>query len=171
MTHLDRSLCLILATTQDVHIRQQQLISLLMDVLQQQPDPVLVNLIIITLDKHGILAYHFIPDDQDEESQTDILEEGHVENSNNTRIQYFPKQINDRCLVRLGPIVLELWNDEGYSDLLRGARDLCQLKNINPKFDSPSTTNSAYKILPDSRMANYFDDVRQGVTSASLSGE
>mmetsp|Transcript_35218 Transcript_35218/g.73318 ORF Transcript_35218/g.73318 Transcript_35218/m.73318 type:complete len:121 (+) Transcript_35218:672-1034(+) len=39
------------------------------------------------------------------------------------------------------------------------------------KFDSPSTTNSAYKILPDSRMANYFDDVRQGVTSASLSGE
>jgi len=105
-----------------------------MDVLQQQPDPVLVNLIIITLDKHGILAYHFIPDDQDEESQTDILEEGHVENSNNTRIQYFPKQINDRCLVRLGPIVLELWNDEGYSDLLRGARDLCQLKNINPQI-------------------------------------
>lgn len=109
MTRLDRALTLILETNDDIQGRQQNLLSLLMDVLQQQPDPLLVNLIIVALRKHGIMAYHYFETDE-----TPCL----LSNPN-------------RFLVRLGPIVLELWNDEGYSELLRGARDLCQLKNTN----------------------------------------
>ena len=130
-THLDRAVELIMATPDEVQVRQQRLISLLMDVLLQQPDHTVIGLIVGTLNRHGITAYQFVPTanafdprrtfispPREASGQTKMIRDG---------TNYIHK--NERCLVRLGPIVLELKNDGGYADLLRGARDLCELKH------------------------------------------
>ncbi|KAL7564814.1 hypothetical protein ACA910_021072 [Epithemia clementina (nom. ined.)] len=124
-TQMDKAVALALASTNNLQMQQQRLISLLIDVLLQQPDDLIVDMIIGALGRHGITAYHFIPKRTHQQSVLAL--------TGGAKREHLPRnsisQPSARCLVRLGPLVLELCNEGGYCDLLRGARDLCRLKH------------------------------------------
>ena len=133
-THLDRSVALIMSNTDEVQTKQQCLINLLIDVLRLQPDETIIDVIIGCLGKYGITAYRYIP-----KCHRDVV--NHREAYR--RLRYYRQRHgmdHERCLVRLGPIILELLNTGGYSELLRGARDLCRLKHSDMNLPSVHTT-------------------------------